>query len=76
MILKNKIMSENLRYQILRLILSYNKSRHYIIGVNLSKQINDIEYSTKIDPHIYGQLILEKDGKEIQWKKIVSPVNK
>lgn len=31
--------------------------------------------STEINPHIYGQLIFNRVAKNIQWGRIVSPIN-
>ena len=31
--------------------------------------------STEINPGTYGQLIYDKGGKDIQWRKLVSPIS-
>ena len=31
--------------------------------------------STEINPHTYGQLIYDKEGKTIQWRKDVFSIN-
>ena len=33
------------------------------------KYINRTEERPEIDPHVYGQLNLDKDAKAIQWRK-------
>ena len=37
-------------------------------------QWNRVE-SPDMDPQLYGQLIFDKTGKNIQWKKTVSSIN-
>ena len=44
-------------------------SRQYGTGTKIEIQITETKQKAQINPHIYGHLIFDKGGKNIQWKK-------
>lgn len=45
------------------------------IDKRINTEINEIEQSLEIDPHKYGQLILDKDAKTIQGERMFLSTN-
>ena len=39
------------------------------MSIKTDKLINGSEQSTEINPYIYGQLIYDKEAKNIQWER-------
>ena len=53
---------------------SYRQKQHGI-GTKTDIWISATEESPKINPHTYGQLIFNKGGKNIKWRKVSSTID-